>query len=203
MLTFELPIALPDHAAVLVSAVPYLGTIVFPAITADDLCREWTQAVMVPPFGFTDCHLRLHLFPLVRINDRRVALLRQVLCDPVERLALHDVTFSEMERLSSWARLLMMVNNNSPRPSKVQMASFSKKTSTPCSFNSRMVERLSTVFRAKRLTLFVTIRLIFPASASSIIRLKPSLCFVFKVLIPSSVYTSTNSQSGFERMKRV
>lgn len=44
---------------------------------------------------------------------------------------------------------------------------------------------------------------IFPASASSIIRLKPSLCFVFKVLIPSSVYTSTNSQSGFERMKRV
>ena len=90
MLTFELPIALPDHAAVLVSAVPYLGTIVFPAITADDLCREWTQAVMVPPFGFTDCHLRLHLFPLVRINDRRVALLRQVLCDPVERLALHE-----------------------------------------------------------------------------------------------------------------
>ena len=55
MLTFELPIAFPDHAAVLVSAVPYLGTIVFPAITADDLCREWTQAVMVPPFGFTDC----------------------------------------------------------------------------------------------------------------------------------------------------
>ena len=97
----------------------------------------------------------------------------------------------------------MMVNNNSPRPSKVQIASFSKKTSTPCSLSRRMVERLSTVFRAKRLTLLVTIRLIFPASASSIIRLKPSLCFVFKALIPSSVYTSTNSQSGFERMKRV
>ena len=81
MLTFELPVALPDHAAVLVSAVPYLGTVVFPTSAADDLCRKWTQAVVMPPSGFTDCHLRLHLFPLVRINDRRVALFHYVLRD--------------------------------------------------------------------------------------------------------------------------
>lgn len=81
MLTFELPVALPDHVAVLVSAVPYLGTVVFPTSAADDLCRKWTQAVVMPPSGFTDCHLRLHLFPLVRINDRRVALFHYVLRD--------------------------------------------------------------------------------------------------------------------------
>ena len=51
-----------------------------------------------------------------------------------------------------------------------------------------MVVRLSTVFLAKRLTDLVTIRSIFPASASAIISLKPSLWRVFKPLMPSSVY---------------
>ena len=37
-----------------------------------------------------------------------------------------QVTFSEMLRLSSWARLLMMVISSSPFPSNVQMFSFSK-----------------------------------------------------------------------------
>ena len=42
--------------------------------------------------------------------------------------------------------------------SKVQIDSFSKKTSVPCSFSFRIVVRESTVLRAKRLTDFVTIR---------------------------------------------
>ena len=81
VLALELPIALPDHTAVLVGAVPYLGAIVFPAIATDDLCREGTQAVVMPPSGFAYRHLRLHLFPLVRVNDRRVALFHYVLRD--------------------------------------------------------------------------------------------------------------------------
>ena len=35
----------------------------------------------MPPFGFADRHLRLHLFPLVRVNNRRVALFHYVLRD--------------------------------------------------------------------------------------------------------------------------
>ena len=53
-----------------------------------------------------------------------------------------------------------------------------------------MTVRLSTVFRAKRLTLFVTIRSIFPANASDTISLNPSLCLVETPLIPSSEYAS-------------
>ena len=40
------------------------------------------------------------------------------------------------------------------------------------------------------------IRSIFPALASSIIRLNPSRCLVFVAVIPSSEYIPTNSQSG-------
>ena len=72
---------------------------------------------------------------------------------------------------------------------------FSKYTSVPFSFSLRTFTRLSTVFRAKRLTDFVTIRSIFPARASRTISLKPSLLFVFVPLIPSSVYTFTNSHT--------
>ena len=93
-----------------------------------------------------------------------------------------------------------MVISSSPLLSKVYIPSFSKYTSVPCSFSFRTAVRLSTVFRAKRLTDLVTIRSMRPASASSIIRLKPSRPRVLTAEIPSSVYTSTNSQSGLERM---
>ena len=59
-----------------------------------------------------------------------------------------------------------------------------------------MVVRLSTVFRAKRLTDLVMIRSIFPASASATMALKPSRCLVLVPVMPSSVYTFTNSQSS-------
>ena len=77
--------------------------------------------------------------------------------------------------------------SNSPLESKVMMFSFWKKHSQPASFNLRMVVRLSTVFRANRLTLLVTIRSIFPARASRIMRLKPSRRLVLTALMPSSV----------------
>ena len=46
------------------------------------------------------------------------------------------------------------------------MFSFWNRHSHPASFSFRMVVRLSTVFRANRLTDFVTIRSILPSSAS-------------------------------------
>ena len=53
----------------------------------------------------------------------------------------------------------------------------------------------STVFLANRLTDFVTIRSIFPARASWIMLLKPSLSFMQVPLIPSSEYIPAKIQS--------
>lgn len=62
---------------------------------------------------------------------------------------------------------------------------------------------LSTVFRAKRLTDFVSMRSILPFTASSIIRLKPSRFFVFVSVIPSEVQgiklICASLYKGFER----
>lgn len=89
MLTFELPIALPDYAAVLVSAVPYLGTIVFPAITADDLCDDQVdlpgqrvldhpiEAVPVLCVQSADPFIRVHIHKLpirIRANEAGVVI---------------------------------------------------------------------------------------------------------------------------------
>ena len=117
------------------------------------------------------------------------------------RLRQPQVTFSEMLRLSSWARLDMMVIISSPLLSRVSMFSFSNVTPIPFSFSFRMVVRLSTVFRAKRLTLLVMIRSIFPASASAISRLKPSRRAVEVAEMPSSVYRPAYSHSGLFRIR--
>ena len=89
MLTFELPIALPDYAAVLVSAVPYLGIIVFPAITADDLCDDQVdlpgqrvldhpiEAVPVLCVQSADPFIRVHIHKLpirIRANEAGVVI---------------------------------------------------------------------------------------------------------------------------------
>ena len=50
-----------------------------------------------------------------------------------------------------------------------------------------MVVSVSTVFRAKRETDFVMIRSILPASASWIMRLKPSRFFVLVPVMPLSI----------------
>ena len=68
-----------------------------------------------------------------------------------------QVTFSEILRLSSCARLDMIVIISSPLLSSVSMFSYSNATPTPFSLSLRMVVRLSTVFRAKRLTDLVMI----------------------------------------------
>ena len=65
------------------------------------------------------------------------------------------LTFSEMLRLSSWAKDAMMLSTISDRESAVSMPSFSKSTSTPWLCNSRTVWSVSTVFLAKRLMLLV------------------------------------------------
>ena len=80
----------------------------------------------------------------------------------------------------------MIVTKSSPLESSVWMFSFSKNTSTPFALSSRSVTKVSTVFRAKRLMDFVTMRSIFPARASEIISLNPSLFFTLVPLMPSS-----------------
>ena len=116
------------------------------------------------------------------------------------RLRQPQVTFSEMERLSSCARDDMIVMNSSPLLSSVSMFSFSKVTPTPFSLSLRTVVRVSTVLRAKRLTDLVMIRSIMPAMASSIMRLKFFLLLVLVPVMPSSAYTSTKIHSGFSRI---
>ena len=111
-----------------------------------------------------------------------------------KRFLIPHVTFSEMLRLSSWARLLMIVMSSSPLESSVKMFSFSKYTSTPAALSFRTVVRVSTVFRAKRLTDFVRIRSIFPAMAAFIMALNPSRCLVLVPVMPSSVNIPANSQ---------
>lgn len=71
--------------------------------------------------------------------------------------------------------------------SSVQIFSFSKYISMPLSLSLRTVVRLSTVFLAKRLTDFVTMRSIFPSMASLTMLLKPSRCRVLVAEMPSSV----------------
>ena len=63
-----------------------------------------------------------------------------------------------------------------------------------------MVVRLSTVFRAKRLTDLVMIRSIFPSNASAIRRLNPSRLAVEVAETPSSVYSPAYSHAGLPRM---
>jgi len=58
----------------------------------------------------------------------------------------------------------------------------------------------STVLRAKRDTLLVMIRSIFPARASATMFWKPSRCLAEVPLIPSSEYMPANSQSAREVM---
>lgn len=53
----ELPVALPDHSAVFIRAVPYLAAVELSAIAADDLCGKRAEAVVVLASGFADRHL--------------------------------------------------------------------------------------------------------------------------------------------------
>ena len=76
---FEFAVALPDHPAVLVRAVPDLAAVEFAAIAADDLCRERAEAVVVLAFGLPDRHFILHLLPFLRIDNGRMALVHDVL----------------------------------------------------------------------------------------------------------------------------
>ena len=116
-------------------------------------------------------------------------------CPSCIAFRLPHVTFSEMERDSSCDKLDKTVNRISTLGSNVQIFSFSKYTSVPCSFSFLMLVRLSTVLRANLLTDFVIIKSIFPAHASAIIRLKPSLCRVLTAVMPSSVNRPAKIQS--------
>ena len=77
-----------------------------------------------------------------------------------------QVTFSLIDRDSSWDRLLMMVISSSDLLSKEERDSFSNLTSTPFAFSYLIVEMESRTFLEKRDRLFVRISENFPSSAS-------------------------------------
>ena len=85
----EFAVALPDHPAVLVRAVPDLAAVEFAAIAADNLCREGAEAVMVLALGLPNRHFVLHFLPFLRIDNGRMALFHDVL----RHLALVDLHF--------------------------------------------------------------------------------------------------------------
>ena len=87
VLALELPVALPDHPAVFIRAVPYLAAVEIAAIAADDLCGKRAEAVVVLASGFADGHFILHLLPLDRIDNGWMALVYNVL----RHLALIDL----------------------------------------------------------------------------------------------------------------
>ena len=76
----------------------------------------------------------------------------------------------------------------------VLIYSFSKYTSTPAALSFRTVVRVSTVFRANRLTDFVRIRSIFPSRASCTMRLnrKRSIIPRYRKAVVLSTHTVEN-----------
>lgn len=75
MVAFEFAIALPDHPAVFAGRVPHLGAEEIAAVGTDKPRREDT----VPAVFVAQClaagHLQLNDLPLVRRDDRLMALL--------------------------------------------------------------------------------------------------------------------------------
>lgn len=83
--------------------------------------------------------------------------------------------------------------------SRVQVYSLTNWTSTPAPFNAHTVVSESTVLRANRYTLSVTIRSIPPTGASPTIVWKPWRCLVEDPPMPSSAYMPTTpSRRGLE-----
>ena len=99
-------------------------------------------------------------------------------------LTLHLILL-DMLRLSSSARLAIIVKTNSLRSCSVSRFSFSNMIPMPSAFSFLAVCTQSSVFLANRLTDFVIIRSIFPSSQSFIIRLNCTR-LVFLPLKPGS-----------------
>ena len=110
VLTLELGVALPYSPAVLAGGVPHLGAIGLPAVAAHQLAREGAAAhrapVAVPPPG----ELQLHLLPLLRQDDGRVAVLHIVLGDlPLVHLHLFLQEIHSEPLLEQGGALVLLV----------------------------------------------------------------------------------------------
>ena len=93
---------------------------------------------------------------------------------------------SEVLRLSSCAKELMIVSRSSPSLVRVSRLSLRNSTPTPRRRNSRVICSASTVLRVKRLTSLVTIRSICPSSAAWSILLNSTRLLVDVPENPSS-----------------
>lgn len=76
---FELPVALPDCAAIFAVGMPDLGTIVTAAIPTDDAGGENAAAAVVEAQPFPPSKLSLHQIKLLQVDDRLMALFDVVL----------------------------------------------------------------------------------------------------------------------------
>ena len=110
-------------------------------------------------------------------------------------------TRSEILRLSSWAKVAMIDRRSSPSPSMVRILSLTKYTSTPNRFRSRVMDNVSTVFRAKRHTSRVTIKSNIPALASTSIFRKAGRFLAAVPVMPRSKYRSTTLHSGWRAVR--
>ena len=76
---FKLGVALPYRPLVFAVGMPNLGAEVFPTVTAFQLCRERTAAVMAPPQVLSPLYLHLHELPLRKLDDGVMAALHVIL----------------------------------------------------------------------------------------------------------------------------
>ena len=79
LLVAELPIALPNHAAVLAVGMPDLGAVAATAVTADQAGGEHPAAAVVEAHTFAPSELGLHHIELMGLDDGLVALLDPIL----------------------------------------------------------------------------------------------------------------------------
>ena len=135
----------------------------------------------------------IDIFPLSTIYPNK--LLPKTTPFSICRFCPH-LTRSDVFLDSSWALLAIIVKRNSASTSLESILSNMNITPTSNCLSFRVYESVSTVFLANLETSFVIIRSILPFIASAIISLNPTLFLVCVPLIPSSQYTSINSQSG-------
>ena len=88
-LPFEFPVALPDDSPVAVGGVPGFCPENFAAVGAEDLPGKGTGLAVPGAAVFAPFQLRLHLLPLPRFDDGRVAVFHIILGN----LSLIDLGF--------------------------------------------------------------------------------------------------------------
>ena len=78
-LVAELVITPPDSSAILICGVPDLGAVEAAAVLADQFGGQGAFSAVGVTKSLSSCKLRLHMIPLVRLDDVGVAALHIIL----------------------------------------------------------------------------------------------------------------------------